>query len=551
MSKVAMLTLLLVAVGGCVRERPPAPPGTAVIIQETQPSWIRNFNPLTPATSPRWPTLAGVYEPLYVFNSVKARYVPWLALSHEWLDDNRRVRIRIRPEVRWSDGEEFNSADVEFTHKLLRKHPGLDRRRLWGFLSDVKAVDSLTVDFYFARVYVPGFDDIVAQQIVPEHHWRDVKDPVAYPNENPVATGPFTEVRVFRNQVFELGRNPYYWQKGKPYLDALRFPIMPSNDRANLALVFDEVDWAANFIPAIDRVFVSRNPEHHDYWFPLTGTTVFLYLNTTKAPFNDVRVRRALSMGINREQLVEIAACNYTRPADATALSDAYVAWRNPEVASDSAWVSYDVAEANRLLDEAGYARGEDGVRRLPNGDRWKFDVFVVSGWYDWVRACQLIARGFADLGIEASAKTYDFSAWFKRVQEGDFDMSIGWSYEGPTPYLFYRWLMSSRTIKPVGEVSMGNWHRYGSGPADSVLAAFEQASDPELQHQLAGDMQRIFVQEAPAIPLYPNPSWAEFNTSRVVGFPTADNPYANPSPNAFDRGETLLVLTNLKPRGD
>jgi len=171
-----------------------------------------------------------------------------------------------------------------------------------------------------------------------------------------------------------------------------------------------------------------------------------------------------------------------------------------------------------------------------------------VSGWSDWVRASQVIARGLSALGIEASVRTYDFSAWFQRVQEGNFDLSLGWSFEGPTPYLFYRWLMSSATVKPVGEGSMGNWHRYGSPSADRVLTAFEQEADADAQRRLAAEMQRIFVAEAPAIPLYPNPSWAEYNTSRFEGFPSAEDPYADPSPNKFDRGECLLVLTSLAP---
>ena len=76
-----------------------------------------------------------------------------------------------------------------------------------------------------------------------------------------------------------------------------------------------------------------------------------------------------------------------------------------------------------------------------------------------------------------------------------------------------------------------------------------EGEPDPEGQKRLAAKLQRIFVADAPAIPLYPNPSWAEFNTGRFDGFPTADDPYADPSPNKFDRGEVLLVLTRLTPR--
>jgi peptide/nickel transport system substrate-binding protein len=542
--------LLALAAPACVRETAVAPAGVLVASVEQHASWVRNFNPLTTASAARWPTLAGIYEPLLVFNSLKAEYVPWLVVAHEWRDDNRALRMTTREGVLWSDGRPFTARDVAFTFDLMRRHPALDRRGVWSFLDSVAALDERTVEFRFQRVFIPGFDEIAGQQIVPEHVWRDIADPVAFPNPDPVATGPFTEVTVFRNQVFELGRNPRYWQPGRPRIEALRFPAYPSNDRANLALVFDEIDWAANFIPAVERVFVARNPEHHRYWFPLTGSTVFLYANTTRAPFDDVRVRKALSMGIDRELLVDVAAYRYSRPADATGLSDAYAAWRNADLVAAGDWMRHDPARANALLDAAGLARGADGIRRGPDGARLRYEILTVSGWSDWVRAAQVIARGYADIGIEASVRTYDFGAWFERVQKGQFDLSVGWSSEGATPYIFYRTLMASATKKPVGEVSGANWHRYASATADSALAAFESAVDPADQRRLVDGLQALFSREAPAIPLYPNPSWAEYNTSRFEGFPSPDNPYCDPSPNKFDRGEVLLVLTALAPKG-
>ena len=534
---------------GCTGERATAPPGVLVVSQEQHSSWIRNFNPLTTASAVRWPTLAGIYEPLYVFNSVKSEFVPWLAVGYEWREDNLVLRITTRGGVRWSDGEPFSARDVHFTFQLMRENVALDRRGTWKFLEEVTLVDENTIDFRFQRLYVPGFGEIVAQLIVPEHIWSELEDPVAFPNEDPVATGPFTEVRLFRNQVYELGRNPHYWQEGKPAVEALRFPAFPSNDRANLALVFDEADWAGNFVPAIDRVFVERSPETHAYWFPLTGSTIFLYANTTRSPFDDVRARKAFSMAVDRELLVDVALYRYSRPADATALSDAFLSWKDPVALAESDWVSYDVDGANALLDEAGYRLGEEGFRLDEDGNPLTFEILTVSGWSDWVRAAQVISRGFADIGVKASVRTYDFGAWFQRVQEGDFDLSLGWSYEGPTPYTFYRWLMASETVEPVGDIAPGNWHRFASASADSVLTAFEGEPDPEGQRWLATRLQRIFAANAPAIPLYPNPSWAEFNTGRFDGFPTAENPYADPSPNKFDRGECLLVLTNLRPR--
>lgn len=537
------------SIPSCVRDRPPVPAGVLVVSQEQQASWVRNFNPLTPATAPRWPTLAGVYEPLYVYNGVKTEYVPWLGVRREWREANRVLRMATRDGVRWSDGRPFTARDVAFTFRLLQRYPALDRRGVWGFLQGVEAVDERTVDFRFARVFIPGFDEIVAQQIVPEHVWSRVDDPVTFANENPVGTGPFTEVRLFRNQVYELGRNPYYWQEGLPRFETLRCPAYPSNDRANLALVFDEVDWAGNFIPAIDRVYVKREPGTHHYWFPLTGNTIFLYANTTRAPFDDPRVRQALSMAIDRDLLVDVALYRYTRPSDATGLSDGYASWRNPDIAASGTWTRFDPVAANAMIDEAGFPRGPDGIRRLPDGSPWRYEILCVSGWSDWVRASQVIARGLGELGIEVSVRTYDFSAWFQRVQKGEFDLSLGWSFGGPTPYLFYRWLMSSATVKPVGETSHGNWHRYGSRAADAALTAFEREPDPGGQKRISDELQRIFVAEAPAIPLYPNPSWAEYNTGRFEGFPSQAHPYADPSPNQFDRGECLLVLTTLTPR--
>ncbi len=544
------MAALVALAGGCADRAPEREAGVMVVSQEggQRASWVRNFNPLSPAASPRWPTTAGVYEPLMVFNSVRGEQVPWLAVDARW-EGQRRLVVTLRDSVRWSDGERFDADDVVFTFRLLRRFPALDGRGIWSFLADVRREDDLHVTFDFSRIFVPGFDEIVNQVIVPEHVWSHVDDPVGFANENPVGTGPYTEVRVFRAQVYELGRNPYYWQPGRPYVKALRFPAYPSNDRANLALVFDEVDWAGNFIPAIDRVYVRRDPEHHRYWFPLTGSMVFLYANTARAPFDDVRVRRALSMAIDRQTLVDVAAFHYSRPADATAMSDAYAAWRSDSVAAAATWTRYDPDSARALLDAAGCTEGLLGTRHTPDGKPMHYEVLVVAGWSDWVRASQVIARGLREVGIDATVHPYDFGAWFDRVQKGEFDLTVGWSFEGPTPYVFYRCLMGSATRKPVGELSPANWHRYASAAADSVLARFERERDPSEQRRLAVELQAIFAREAPAIPLYPNPSWAEYNTRRFTGFPTPEHPYADPSPNKFGRGECLMVLTNIRPR--
>ncbi len=534
------------ALTACVRDRPPLPAGTLTISVEQQASWVRNFNPLLPQGSSRFPALAGIYEPLLIYDTAQGKYVDWLSDGHEWRDGGLTLHIHLRQGVLWSDGRPFTSRDVVFTFELLKKFPALDRAAIWTFVKEIQPAGDDAVDLHFSRVFYPGLDDLAPQPIVPEHLWKKIDNPISYSNETPVGTGPFTEVRTFQTQIYELGRNPHYWQPGKPGVDSLRFPALPSNERANLGLVFDEIDWAGNFVPAIDRVYTARDPEHHVHWFPLTGTTVFLYANAAKKPFDDVRVRKALSLAIDRDLMLQVALYGYSRPSDATALSDEYAQWRDAKIAAGD-WVKHDPAQAQALLEQAGLHRGGDGFRRDGAGNPVHYEVLTVSGWSDWIRAAEVIARGLRDAGIDAQVRTYDFSAWFERVQEGHFDLSLGWSVEGPTPYTVYRWLMGTQTVRPIGVAANGNWQRYGSPAADKLLNAFEVEPDPAEQKKLIAGLEQVFSDEAPAIPLYPNPSWGEFNSTRFEGYPSEKDPYADLSPNKVP--ESLIVLTRITPR--
>ncbi|WP_437311085.1 ABC transporter substrate-binding protein [Sorangium sp. So ce388] len=516
------------------------------VAREQQATWVRNFNPLLPEGNSRFPTVAGIYEPLLVYNTMRNEYTPWLATRYSWSDGNKKLTVTTRSGVKWSDGHPFSARDVSFTFALLKKHPALDLAGIWKFLGGVTAESEDVVEFTMRRPYVPGLSYIGHQPIVPEHKWKDIADPVTYANESPVATGPFTEVKTFQNQVYELGKNPHYWQEGKPAVDGLRFPAYPGNDQVSMALINGEIDWAGAFVPDIEQVFVAKDPAHHHYWFPLVGGTATLYPNSTRKPFDDVRVRKAISMAIDRDQIVKLAADNYTHGTDATGLDDSYERFRNENAVAAGDWVKLDVQRANQILDEAGYPRSADGVRTR-NGKPLRFEINVVSGWSDWVRAVQIITQNLQSVGIEATMRTYDFSAFHEALQKGMFDMSMGWTTVEPTPYNFYRDLMSAELVKPVGDMSARNWHRFGAREADTLFRAFEAATDPAEQKRILDALQMIFVQTAPVIPLYKNPSWGEYSTKRFTGFPTMENPYAKLTPN--NPPEYLLVLTELRPR--
>jgi peptide/nickel transport system substrate-binding protein len=178
---------------------------------------------------------------------------------------------------------------------------------------------------------------------------------------------------------------------------------------------------------------------------------------------------------------------------------------------------------------------------------RRTLQLIVPGGFSDWVRAAQVMASSLRAAGIRVEVKTYDFNAWYDKLQTGDFDLSISWSERGPTPYNLYRGLMSTHTVKPLGEPAAENWQRFGLAEADVALAALQATGDPERQRVLFNELQALFVDHVPAIPLFPGPAWGQFNTKRFVGFPSAEDPYAPLSPHWAP--QSLLVITQVRPR--
>jgi peptide/nickel transport system substrate-binding protein len=533
----------------CVPRGERLPPGVIAVEETEQTStFVRNFNPLLESGSVRWPARRAMYEPMLIHNPLLGEYVPWLAEAYRWGADRRHLRFTIRRGVSWSDGAPFSARDVVFTLELLRRHPSLDVRGVWEHARTVSAPDPDTVEVELTKAHTPALEAVGQQAIVPEHLWRSIKDPVAFANEKPVATGPFTEVTFFAPQVYEVGRNPRYWQPGVPALRALRFRAYAANEQVILALLRGELDWAGSFIPAIKRVYQARDPENHHYWFPLLDSTVFLYANTRRPPLDDVRVRKALSMAIDRKQIAEIALHGYTRPADATGLSDAYKRYRDPEAVKAGHWVIHDPAAAGTLLDQAGIGLGPDGRRRRRDGQVFSLTLEVQAGYSDWIAAAQIAARGLRSVGVEVVLRTMEESAWFARLQTGNFDLSICWSDLVATPYTFYRSLMSSEMVQPLGEKPPSNWHRFGLREADELLRELEGTVDPGRVQALVGGLQRLFVEHAPAIPLFPGILWGEFSTRRARGFPDENSPYAPLAP-YIDGPQPLLVLTRLVPR--
>jgi peptide/nickel transport system substrate-binding protein len=508
------------------------------IPREDQATFSQNFNPFAPTAAPM--TQQAIYEPMLVFNPADGTTTPWLATKWTVADDGTGIDFTLRDGVKWSDGQPLTADDVVFTFELQKKLLGG-----FEYLDTVKVKDASTVSFTFNTPFSPGLYEIGAQVIVPKHVWSAIQDPANDTNSKPIGTGPYTEVTNFQSQSFQLLRNPNYWQPDKQKIQGIQMLAFAGNDSANLATVNGETDWADQFIPDIQHAFVDKDSEHRHFWFPPLDATIHWQLNTTKAPFDNVEVRKALSMAIDRDAIASVAMQGYTHPADCTGLSDAYNQWRSEKVASGCDWTKRDVDGANALLDKAGYPRGADGMRTKPDGSPFAFAISVGSTSSDWLSVANIISQNAAEVGVQVTVNSPDWSAVVASYEDGSFDSGIVWSNIAPTPYQYYRGAMSTETVKDVGTQTFQNYHRFGLEEADTLLADFAAKSDPEQQAATMDQLQEAFAENAPIIPLFPGPRWGVYNTTRFTGFPDETNPYATLSTRS---PTTVLVLTSIVP---
>jgi peptide/nickel transport system substrate-binding protein len=408
------------------------------------------------------------------------------------------------------------------------------------------------VEFALKRPYTPGLLYIGEHPIVAEHHWKDVARPDDFDDPSPVGTGPFVKVVKFEPTVYELARNRSYWQPDKPAFDVLRVALYRSNDDVVRAMLANEVDWASLFFPDIERDWVAKDSARHQYWYADTGPTVLLYANARQDPFDRTAVRKALSMALDRPRISRDAMKGYAAPADPTGLAESQKKWKQASLVQE-VWTRRDVAAANRVLDEAGLARGADGVRATAGGPL-RYTLLTVQGWTDWAVVADIVRENLAEVGVAVTVKALDYAAWDEALRLGRFELSLGFGSRGPTPYEFYRGQLDSSLVRKVGEHADANFHRVGDAEATRLLRQLEQTSTEADSLALMADLQKRFVQAAPSIPLFIGPQWGVYNSTRFTGFPSRFRPYANAAPTGLARGavpspDSLPVLLEVHPR--
>ena len=181
--------------------------------------------------------------------TVDGEFVPYLAESFTPNDDNTQWTMKLRDGISFHDSTPLDADAVVVNFEAQRKHPlvGLAVRPFFPAEGAITVVDDLTVTFNLLEPDALFPSNLTGQLgMIASPTWIAATSEDGALNQEPVGTGPFTEVRVFESDVYEIGRNPRYWQEGLPALEALRFPALASNEDSTLELIYGGIDWAGD-----------------------------------------------------------------------------------------------------------------------------------------------------------------------------------------------------------------------------------------------------------------------------------------------------------------
>ncbi|MDF2155195.1 ABC transporter substrate-binding protein [Vibrio sp. CAU 1672] len=514
--------------------------GGTLTVPVINTGFVENYNPYTSGD-----TFHGVmFEPLFVLNNMTGETHYRLAESVQYSDDLKTITLKLRDGLKWSDGAPLTAEDVVFSFELTKKAPAFDVKAIWptGNLQSVKALDKHNVEFKLAEADSTFLWNIGAYHIVPKHTWSSVKDYTTFTNPNPVGSGPMTTVKYLKPQQLELCRNPNYYLENRPYLDCINYRSYNDNSQIQPALIKGEIDWGSNFIADVESTFVGQDKENNHFWYP-ANDAIHLYVNTKKAPFDDLRVRQALSMALDREAIVDIAAYGYpTVNYNVGGIAELYKSHIDAGVNKKYGYLTqYDVNKAKALLDEAGIVdRNGDGFRDSKDGSTVEFDIEVVNGWTDWIQVVQMVTEYYADVGIKANVKTVDWAVYDKHLKDSGFTMSINWSMVSNNPILaFQEYYHTSRIGK-----GFHAGHGVHSPEIDKLIDSFGKIGDANKQEAIISELQEFTAENLPFIPLFSNPTWFQYSTKNIVGWPNEKDPYIQPV--WYDGGKRVIILNNL-----
>ena len=354
---------------------------------------------------------------------------PDLAERWEELDDTTYV-FHLRKGVKWHNkppvnGRELVAEDVKFSYDRFLTEKGNADRYILESVDRVEVMDRYTVKFLLKEPYVwlinvlanPRSMWIIAPEVVEKY--GDLKKV-----ETAIGTGPFTLERYEPNVKTIFKRNPEYFLKDLPWVDGVEWLVLDDPSTALAMYRTGQIDAGpeANWnVRQQDLDSLKQSHPHLHYLDWLSLVTQAIYLRTDQPPFNDVRVRRAISHALDRQAIVEAV---YVRGEPTSAIGRGSAEWSLPidQLGEGAKYYRYDPKEAKRLLAEAGFPKG------------FKTQLNSTGGYGpDLPDAVQLAQRYLKDVGIEAEMKLQEYGAYMATTFVGKFEgmamgpISIAW----------------------------------------------------------------------------------------------------------------------------
>ncbi len=323
----------------------------------------------------------------------EGNFVPDLATS--WKQNNATTwTFTLVDNATFHNGDPFTADDVVYTfNRILDPKTASAYAGLYSQVDSITAKNPTTVVFKLKGPFGPFLTNLAANGEIVDQKAIESGDPA----REPVGTGPFKFVEWVQGDHITLERNDNYFKDGKPHLDTITFKFL-ANDQSRIdALSAGEIDWA-DAVPLQQVPTLSEDPRFTYVTSATAGIPDFLAMNTTVAPFDDVRVRQAFALAIDRSEVTSVA---YLGTGE-----DGLI-----EVPTGSSWydttgifaADRNVDEAKKLLAAAGYAEG------------LKVEYLGLSQYPELLKTGQVIRDQLKEIGVDMSIKAVDVSVWYEQ----------------------------------------------------------------------------------------------------------------------------------------
>ena len=550
----ATACLLAVGLGACSSSSSSSASSSAAttgktLVMESSPETTitQDFNPFDPTPAAYGMGATGlIYEPLIQFDLASPTIdYPWLATSYAWSNAYKTITFTIRQGVKWNNGTPLTPADVAFTFDMVKANASINSGGL--NISSVSTSGN-TVTLTFPTPQYTNLEEIAGQAIVPQSQWTGV-NPATFTDATPVGTGPYM-LGSFTPQGFTLKKNPYYWQPADVQVPNVYFPVYTSNTGALSALFNNQIDWTGNYIPGLQKDFVATDPAHHNYW-EAAGGDESLEPNLTKWPTNQLAVRQAISLAVNRTLLASEGEAGLASPiTEAGGLTlPTFQAWAGP-VTSATMPTTSNTAAAEQVLEKAGFTKGSNGYFEK-GGKTVAVTIISPTAYTDMSQVDAIAAQELRGAGIDATFQGLSVDAWNADVADGDFSMTEHWSNGGISPVNMYNgWLNSTLASSSA---AIGDYERLNDPALNADLATLAGATTVSQQATDLVPLEQYVAANLPVIPVTTAPEWFEYNSQNYTGWPTQQNPYDSGQPSGTNNGPGSgtdeVVILHLHPR--